>query len=775
VGVKQNGGGQAARIPTPMPLPSGSHLGPYEILSSLGEGGMGEVYRARDPRLGREVAIKVLPDRLASDADLVRRFEREARAVAALSHPNVLTLFDLGREDERLYAVLELLEGETLRTRLAYSAPSWAKAVEIVIAVAEGLSAAHSRGIIHRDLKPENIFLTSDGRVKILDFGLARWESPLPVSEDASSAPTAAGRTEPGWTMGTVGYMSPEQIHGDQAEVPSDLFSLGCVLYEIATGQRAFAGRTSAEVMAAVLRDPAPELSAADPAAPPELSRIVAHCLEKQPRLRFQSARDLVFALRAVASAAAGPKISSGRRRAIDSIAVLPLANAGGDAEAEYLSDGITETIISRLSRLSGLRVMSRSSVFRYKGADVDPIAVGRELNVGAVVSGRVLHRGDDLVIRVELVDLSDGSQLWGEHYNRKMADVFAIENEIATQISENLRLKLSGDEKQSLTRGATQSAEAYREYLQGRFYWNKRTGDGIRKGIEYFRRAIEADPGYAGAYVGIAHSYDVLGFHAIEPPGETFPKAKAAARRALEIDPTLAEARAPLAYALFYYDWNWTEAQREILRCLEESPADSTAHNYYGSFLTALGRFDEALPIWRRAQELDPLAPVIRGGTGWSLFFARRYEEAIRESERALELDPTFPIALGVIGLACGRLSRHERAIESLQKAIEPSSSTRYRADLAYAYAKAGRPDEARATLAELQKLSETRYVSPYFLAPAHAALGDMGLAFSRLEEAFAERSNGMTFLTMDPNLDDLRPDPRFAALVRRVGLTSP
>jgi eukaryotic-like serine/threonine-protein kinase len=755
-----------------MPLQPGSRLGPYEVLSSLGEGGMGEVYRAKDRRLGREVAIKVMPERLASDADLVRRFEQEARAVAALSHPNVLTLFDVGREGGHLYAVLELLEGETLRTRLAHSAPSWSKAVEIAIAVGEGLAAAHSRGIIHRDLKPENIFLTSDGRVKILDFGLARWEPPIPAAQDATSAPTAAGRTEPGWTMGTIGYMSPEQIHGDKAQVPSDLFSLGCVLYEVATGKRAFAGRTSAETMAAVLRDPAPELSAADPEVPPELSRIVAHCLEKLPSMRFQSARDLAFALRAVASAAASPKISSGRRRAIESIAVLPLANASGDAEAEYLSDGITETIISRLSRLAGLRVMSRSSVFRYKGEDVDPIAVGKELNVGAVVSGRVLHRGDNLVIRAELVDLSDGSQLWGENYNRKMADVFSIENEIATQISENLRMKLSGEEKQSLTRGSTQSAEAYRLYLQGRFHWNKRTGDGIRKGIEYFRRAIEVDPAYAGAYVGIAHSYGVLGFHAIEPPGETFPKAKAAAKRALELDPTLVEARVPLAYALFYYDWNWTEAQREMQRCFEEAPSDATAHNYYASFLTALGRFDEAMVNWRRSQELDPLAPVLRGATGWCLLYARRYEEAIREAERALELEPTFPIALGVIGLAASRLGRHERAIEALRKAIEPSSSTRYRADLAYVYAKAGKPDEARATLTELQDLSETRYVSPYYRAAAHAALGEIDVAFSLLEEAFAERSNGMTYLTTDPNLDDLRSDPRFADLLRRVGL---
>jgi len=758
-----------------MSLASGSRLGPYEILSPLGAGGMGEVYRARDTRLAREVAIKVLPERFASDADLVRRFEQEARAVAALSHPNVLTLFDIGHEGTRFYVVTELLEGETLRTRLASAAPSWKKAVEISIAVAEGLSAVHSRGIVHRDLKPENIFLTSDGRVKILDFGLAR-QAPVPSAPDnASSAPTAVTGTEAGWTMGTVGYMPPEQVRGERVEVPGDLFALGCVLYEIATGRRPFTGRTPAEVMASVLRDPAPDLAAADPEAPPELCRVLAHCLEKEPGLRFQSARDFVFALRAVADAAAGPRISSGKRRAIESIAVLPLANASGDAEAEYLSDGITDTIIARLSRLAGLRVMSRSGVFRFKGPGVDPIAAGRELGVGAVVSGRVLHRGDDLVIRVELVDLADGSQLWGESYNRKMADVFAVENEIATQISENLRLKLSGEEKRSLTRGATENPEAYRLYLQGLFFWNKRTGEGIHRGIEFFRRAIDADPSYALAYVGIAHCYDVLGFHAIEPPGDTFPKAKAAARRALELDPTLAEAGVPLAYVNFYYDWNWPGAQSEIVRCIQRLPADATAHNYYASFLSAVGRFDEGLLMWRRAQELDPLAPIVRAGAGRHFVFARRYEEAIREAQRALELDPAFPVALGVIGTASTQLSRHDAAIEALRKAIEPSDSTRYRADLAHALARAGRADEARATIAGLDALAKTRYVCPYYLAPAHAALGEIETAFSRLEAAFAERSNGMTYLSVDPNLDELRPDPRFADLMRRVGLVQP
>jgi eukaryotic-like serine/threonine-protein kinase len=753
-------------------LISGTRLGPYEILAPLGAGGMGEVYRARDTRLGREVAVKVLPERLAAEGDLVRRFEQEARAVAALSHPNVLTLYDLGREGDRLYAVTELLEGETLRTRLAHAAPSWLKAVEVTIAVAEGLSAAHSRGIIHRDLKPENIFLTSDGRVKILDFGLARWKPPLPASDDATSAPTAAG-TEPGWTMGTVGYMSPEQIHGGRADVASDLFSLGSVLYEAATGRRAFPGRTSAEVMTAVLRDPAPELSDADPGAPPELSRIVAHCLEKEPGERFQSARDLAFALRAVVSAAAGPKISSGRRRAIDSIAVLPLFDASGDADAEYLCDGITETIISRLSRLTGLRVMSRSTVFRYKGADVDPIAAGRALHVGAVVSGRVFHRGDDLVIRAELVDLSDGSQLWGEQYSRKMVDVFAIENEIATQISENLRLKISGQEKESLTRGATRNAEAYRLYLRGRFFWNKRTEQGIQKGIEYFRRAIEEDPNFAAAYVGIAESYCVLGFWTLAPPSETFPKAKASAQRALEIDPAFAEARAPLAYALYYYEWNWRAAEEEYRKCLEAAPQDATAHAWYGHLLCLTGRFDEALVYTRKSLELDPLSLIDSVQMAWVFYFARHYDQSIRMAEKTLEMDPTFAVAHVVLGLACEKTVAHARAIEELQKAVEFSGrSTQFLSYLAYVFARAGRAEEARATLLELERLSQTRYVSSYFLAPAYVALGDADRAFQCLEEAFAERSNALTYLKVDPKLDDLRGDPRFTDLVRRVGL---
>jgi TolB-like protein/Tfp pilus assembly protein PilF len=752
-----------------MTLAAGTRLGPYEILSSLGAGGMGEVYRARDTRLGREVAVKVLPERLARDGDLVQRFEREARAVAALSHPNILTLYDFGRDGSHLYAVLELLEGETLRTRLAHSPPPWATVVDIAIAVADGLSAAHARGIVHRDLKPENIFLTSDGRVKILDFGLARWK-PAVTPGSETSAPTVT--TEPGFVMGTVDYMSPEQVRGEAADTPSDIFALGCVLCESVSGRKPFFGKTTAETMAAILRDPAPDLFAADPALPREISRIIAHCLEKEPEARFQSARDLAFALRTLQREAATPRASSGAaRRAIESIAVLPLVLASGDAETDFLCDGITEGIIMRLSRLSGLRVMARSSVFRYKGSDVDPIAAGRALGVGAVVTGRLLRRGDNLIVKVELVDLADQSQIWGEQYSRKMSDALAIENEVATQISENLRLKLTGQEKHNLGRPATNSAEAYRLYLQGRFYWNKRREDGIRKAIDLFRQAIETDPVYAAAYAGLADSYAVLGFYTIVPPGDAFPKARAAALKALELDPDLSEARAPLAYAKHYYEWRFAEAEEEYRRALTERPNYGVTHQYHANLLTSLGRFEEALEQFRIARELDPLSLIFGSGTGWCYYYARRYDEAMRWQRQVLEMDPTFVFAHRVLGKALQKLRRHEEAISELRRTVELSGGgTLYAADLAHGLAAGGHESEAKRILAELEAASTTRYVGPYQLAAIDLALGNRERAIAGLEESLRQRSHWLTFLQIDSDFDGLRGDSGFAKIAAQV-----
>jgi eukaryotic-like serine/threonine-protein kinase len=749
-----------------MTLPVGSRLGPYEILSPLGAGGMGEVYRARDTRLGREVAVKVLPERFASDQDLVRRFEQEARAVAALSHPNIVTLFDFGCEGDVLYAVSELLEGETLRTRLSQSTIACAKAVEVIVAVADGLAAAHAQGIVHRDVKPENVFLTAEGRVKILDFGLARWKPAVPAGE--TSAPTAVA-TEPGYVMGTAGYMSPEQVRGEAVDLSSDIFSLGCVLYEAVAGRTPFARRTPAETMAAILRDPPPDL---DPSLPRELVRIVLHCLEKHPGERFQSARDLAFALRAVREAAAGPRVSSGgSRRAIDSIAVLPLAGAGGDAEAEFLGDGIAEGVIMRLSRLAGLRVMARSSVFRYKGPDVDALAAGRALGVGAVVAGRVLRRGESLVVKVELVDLADESQLWGEQYSRKTADALALENEIATQISENLRLRLSGEEKSNLAKRATESDEARRLFLQGRFYWDKRTEEGIRKSIELFRRAIEEDPTYAAAYAGLADSYAVLGFYCIVAPADAFPKAKAAALKALEIDPQFSEARGTLGYAAHYYDWDVEASEREYRRAIVERPNYAIAHLYYANLLAAQGRFEESLAQFEEGRRLDPLSLIIQTATGWTLYYARRYEEAIREETRALDMVGTYAVAFRIRGMALTKLERFDEAVADLRRAVEFSNgSTFYSTDLARALAAAGRGDEARRLISELEANAASRYVTPHGLATAYAALGETDRAFAQMEEALRHRALFMTFLDVDPAVDPLRADPRFADVRARV-----
>ncbi len=755
-----------------MTLAPGTKLGPYEILSPLGAGGMGEVYRARDTRLGREVAIKVVSERLAQEPELLARFEREARAVAALSHPNILTIHDIGHDSSITYAVLELLEGETLRVRMAHSALTWQKATEIGIAVADGLAAAHSRGIIHRDLKPENIFLTSDGRVKVLDFGLARWKPVVP-SRDETSAPTEA-TTDPGLVLGTAGYMSPEQIRGQAADVPSDVFALGCVLFEMAAGRRAFSGQTSAETMAAILKDQAPELSEAAPEAPWELSRIVTRCLDKDPEQRFQSARDLAFDLRTVLNRSATSKVSSGKsRKAIDSLAVLPLVNAGGDPETEYLSDGITESLINSLSRLPDLRVMARSTVFRYKGKEVDPLEAGRELRVRAVLTGRVLHRGDSLIAKAELVDLSDGSQLWGEQYSRKISDIFAVEEEIAQQILGALRVRLTGEEREGVTRRYTESSEAYHLYLKGRFYWNKRTSEGVRRGIEYFSRAIEADPEYALAYAGLADGYDILGFYTVLPPREAFPKAKAAASRALEIDGSLAEARTSLAYARHYYDWDWAEAEREYRRAIELNPGYPTAHGFYANYLTTMGRQEEALAECQRAQELDPLSLILNTAMGWAHYFARRYDDAIRHIQKALEMDSTFVPAHWFLGNAYVQKRMDREAIEELHRAVEFSAGgTLMMAALAQAHATFGRRSEAEEMISELEALSATKYVSAYYVALIHAALGDPDAAFRRLEKAYEERSHGLTFLAVEPQWDSLRSDPRFADLLRRVGL---
>jgi serine/threonine-protein kinase len=752
-------------------LTAGSRIGPYEVVSLLGEGGMGQVYRGRDPRLGRDIAIKILARDAAQDAEAIGRLEREARAIAALSHPNILAVHDVGREEGDFYIVTELLEGKTLREQIRSTALGWRQAVEIGAEVAEGLAAAHAKSIVHRDLKPENIFLTADGRVKILDFGLAQTDPMLSQRDEREIPTTKWFQTHPGTVIGTLGYMSPEQLRGETVDPTADIFSLGCILYEMVTARRPFHRDSGAATIAAILKDALPreDLGGTIPA---ELQRIIEGCVEKMPSLRFQSARDLSLTLRAIGSSASigddtlVRKIVRRRKSAaIESLAVLPLAHALGDAE--YLADGITEGLINRLSQLPKLKVMARSTVFRYKGRDADALAVGRELRVRAVLTGVVKAAGERLQISVELVDTTDGSQLWGVTYTRNMADLVKLPDEISREIAEALRVRLTGAEKKKLRKRTTENSEAYQLYLKGRYHWNKRTGDGLRKGIAFFREAIESDPSFASAYAGMADCFITLGTNIPLPPRETMPKAKAAAMKAIEIDDALAEPWASLGAVRWWFEWDWEGAEEAYRRAIELNPNYATAHDGYAMLLSARGRFSDAVEQITKACDLDPLSLISAVHAGWPFFFAGDYESAIRRFRKALELDEHFVPAHGWLGLALGQQSRFDEALDAFHRALEVERISILKAMLAHTHAVAGHRDQALALLEELEQEKKERYISPYDIAMIHTGLGDVPRALEHLRAAVEDRSAWLVFLDVDPRLEGLRHLPAFGEIV--------
>jgi serine/threonine protein kinase/tetratricopeptide (TPR) repeat protein len=752
-------------------LTAGTRLGPYQILSMLGRGGMGEVYRALDTRLDRTVAVKVIRERESPSSSLLQRFEREAKTLAALTHSSILTLFDFGREGEIMFAVSELLEGETLRVRLSDTTLSWKRALEIAASIAEGLAAAHAASIIHRDLKPENVFLVLDGRVKVLDFGLARWSGDVVDTRD--SAATDVLVTDEGMTLGTAGYMSPEQIRGERAGPHSDIFSLGCMLYEMIGGKRPFLGVTYGDVCAATLRDEPPDLEELRSGLPREVGALVRRCLQKKKDERFQSASDLAFALRALTAEKSVDQSSSGSRPAhsIESIAVLPFTNVGGDPDLQYLSEGVAESILNTLSGLSeNLKVMSRSAVFRYRGSDVDSLAAGREMGVRVVLTGRVHQRGKQLAISVELVDTNDGARLWGESYKREADDLLTIEEEIAREISAKLRLRLSGDEKEKLALRPTHSTEAYRSYLRGRYFCEKRTAEGMRRGIEEFSAAIEEDPRYAKAYAGLADSYVQLGYYCELRPREAFTRAKAAALNALRIDPSLAEARGSLASVLFYFDWNWPAAAREFEASLAANPDDANAHHIYAIFLTAMGKKEQGLMHARSAEEIDPLNLSHKTATAALLYWSGRHDEALEKTARIVEMDLAFPPAHHVRGFILTAMGRHAEAIEELRHASAlTDGGTWFRLSMAHACAAGGMIEESDRVLAELMK--SDRYLSPFVIACIRTAQHRYDEAFLSLDRAFEDRDCGLVMIGFEPRLNDLRRDPRFAAVSKKLG----
>jgi len=786
-----------------MSLERGSHFGPYEVVSRIGTGGMGEVYRARDPRLDRDVALKVLPGDLAGDRERLVRFEREARAASALNHPNIITIYEIGVANGVSYIAMEFVDGWTLRDMMAEGPLEQKRMTELAVQIADGLAKAHAAGIVHRDLKPANVMVTRDGFAKILDFGLARR---APRDNSQSVLPTVTLETEPGTVFGTVGYMSPEQATAKPVDFRSDQFSFGAILYEMATGQRAFDRPSSLETMMAILKEDPKPPSEVNPAIPERLNAIITRCLAKDPKDRYWTTKNLASDLKELASGVQSAPIAQPPPRrsrptraglvtvvaallvagaaaffltrsgggAIDSLAVLPFETTSPEPDAAYLGQGIADNLIQRLSSLPNLRVISRSSVSRYRGQAVDPQKAARELKVRAVLTGTVVQRGDRLNVTAELVDARRNAHLWGKQYERRFDDILTLQEEISRDVSAELRPQRAPEKAPVANRGATTVADAYRSYLKGRYHWNKRTEADARRAIAYFQEAIERDPSYADAYDGLCDAWTTLGWYGFVPPTEAYPRAQAAARKAIEIDETVAEAHASLGGIELWFGWNWSVAEREFARTLELDPNYAPGRHWHADLFSIRGRHDEAIAESRKALELDPLSLIINTWLARRYYFARRLEDAERECRRALELDPNFPPArwqLGSVLVAQGKL---KEAMAEFETAVRLSNDApRYLGYLGNARARAGNAPGARTILQQLDRLEAGgRYVSALDRAIVQRGLGDDKRALDSIEKAFEDRPSLMPYLAIDPVWEGLRGNPRFQAVLAKLKL---
>jgi len=837
-------------------LPSNSQVSHYRIISKLGAGGMGEVYLAQDTKLDRKVALKVLPADVSSNRDRMDRFVREAKSAAALSHPNIAQIFEIGEHEGTHYIAMEFIDGLTLRDQIHREQADLGKLLRWLQHVAEGLARAHASGIVHRDLKPDNIMISRDGHAKVLDFGLAklseRWgegqtgglgeEDPtIALSARPSVTPSLS---TPGTVMGTVGYMSPEQAQGKTKEIDqrSDIFSFGCILYEAVTGHKAFEGKDAIDSLNRIIREPVAPISDFRADTPNHLQRIVRRCLAKDPDDRYQTVKDVAIELRdlrreladssgfdttvspsrtqtsataettspqSLSSSAPSTSISSveyvvsgikrhklvalilvvlliggsvglylflkarGADTAIDSIAVVPFVNLNRDLETEYLSDGLTESIINKLIQIPTLRVSPRSSVFYYKGKDTDPVKIGKELGVRVVLTGRLLQRGDNLSVSTELLDVRDNKQIWGEQYNRKLTDALALQQEISREITERLRLKLSGEQQQQLVHRDTTNPESYQSYLRGRYYWNKRTGDNMNKAIAEFQKAADKDPNYALVYVGLADCYVLLEDYVGTPARETCPKARAFAERALQLDPTLAEAHTSLAFT-YSQMWQWDQAEAEFKRALEMNPTYAPAHQWYSLHLRVRGRNEESLNESKRAYGQEPLSLINNISVAQASGVVGDLETAIEFGKRVIDLDPNFPRGHEELGMAYLRKRLNTEAAGEFQKAVQLSGRGRRSLSLSgFALGITGKRDDALAILKELQGLYEKRLALAQDVAAVYAGLGEEDHAFTWLEKGFQDGAGQLGRTRWEPPYESLRTDARFADLLRRMGLS--
>jgi TolB-like protein/Tfp pilus assembly protein PilF/predicted Ser/Thr protein kinase len=778
---------------------TGCTAGPYRIDALLGAGGMGEVYRGWDARLRRAVALKFLATEFLSDDSAVERFEREARAASALSHPNICTVYDVGDVEGRPFIAMEYLEGQNLRARLGGAALPERIALEYAIQIANGLAAAHQKGTVHRDLKPENLWVTSEGRIKILDFGLAKVSEPAVHPESAASA-----ASDPGRVIGTAGYMSPEQVRGQPVDHRTDIFSFGSILHEMVAGNRAFQGGSTVETFIAILNKEPPEL------ANPALDHLVRRCLQKDPEQRFQSAGDLMVSLEAALedrpqmrgesrkkiltrrrvleaagiAAAVGGSIAvwermpakwrngltgSGAPR-ITRLAVLPLANLSGDAEQEYFADGMTDLLITDLGQIGALRVISRPSVMQFKGMKKPLREIAKQLGVEALIVGTVQSSGNRVRITAQLVDGATDQQLWTKAYDRELTDVLSLQGEVARAIADEIQARVTAEEAGRLARNHKVEPAALDAYLLGRYYWDQFKDETIVKAIDYFDEAIALDPQYAAAYAGLAECWTGFLFTDSRPWAETISKAREAANKALDLDDTLAETHQALA-VVHYQEWNWKEAEREFKKAIALNPGFSTSHMINCNMLRHLGRANESIAEAKLALEADPLAMLTNQMLGDAYASARRYDLAIAQFEKALELHPNHPALQYQLGWAYVYSKAYDKGIDYIKRSqaaeVDPSLSP----DLAYINAITGKPDQARQTLNRLLELAKKYPVSPGMLSLVYAALEDREQTFICLEKGYQQHSSMMTWLKIDPRFDKIRGEPQFQDLMRRVG----